>query len=170
MYISVLPLRKVVMVMMDMVKYCHICCRWDKCIYFVRKTKFQVKFFNIFSKSALDTLGAIFVCPVRPVSGSVRPVHGVCRNCTSGVRVFAMPVFVPCCRSSSPCPFFCYFCLPADGFSGAVRRFGFTYCPCCRDSRGVVAAAPGRGRAAGGKSGAYSSASPYTSPRSASSE
>lgn len=170
MYISVLPLRKVVMVMMDMVKYCHICCRWDKCIYFVRKTKFQVKFFNIFSKSALDTLGAIFVCPVRPVSGSVRPVHGVCRNCTSGVRVFAMPVFVPCCRSSSPCPFFCYFCLPADGFSGAVRRFGFTCCPCCRDSRGVVAAAPGAGRAAGGKSGAYSSASPYTLPRSASSE
>lgn len=109
MYISVLPLRKVVMVMMDMVKYCHICCRWDKCIYFVRKTKFQVKFFNIFSKSALDTLGAIFVCPVRPVSGSVRPVHGVCRNCTSGVRVFAMPVFVPCCRSSSPCPFFAIF-------------------------------------------------------------
>ena len=29
---------------------------------------------------------------------------------------------------------------------------------------------PGAGRAAGGKSGAYSSASPYTSPRSASSE
>lgn len=170
MYISVLPLRKVVMVMMDMVKYCHICCRWDKCIYFVRKNKIPSKIFNIFSKSALDTLGAIFVCPVRPVSGSVRPVHGVCRNCTSGVRVFAMPVFVPCCRSSSPCPFFCYFCLPADGFSGAVRRFGFTYCPCCRDSRGVVAAAPGAGRAAGGKSGAYSSASPYTSPRSASSE
>ena len=45
MYISVLPLRKVVMVMMDMVKYCHICCRWDKCIYFVRKNKIQVKFF-----------------------------------------------------------------------------------------------------------------------------
>ena len=170
MYISVLPLRKVVMVMMDMVKYCHICCRWDKCIYFVRKNKIPSKNFLIFSKSALDTLGAIFVCPVRPVSGSVRPVHGVCRNCTSGVRVFAMPVFVPCCRSSSPCPLFLLFCLPADGFSGAVRRFGFTYCPCCRDSRGVVAAAPGAGRAAGGKSGAYSSASPYTSPRSASSE
>ena len=43
MYISVLPLRKVVMVMMDMVKYCHICCRWDKCIYFVRKNKIPSK-------------------------------------------------------------------------------------------------------------------------------
>ena len=64
----------------------------------------------------MDTLGAIFVCPVRPVSGSVRPVHGVCRNCTSGVRVFAMPVFVPCCRSSSPCPFFLL-------FLSAGRRF-----------------------------------------------
>ena len=170
MYISVLPLRKVVMVMMDMVKYCHICCRWDKCIYFVRKTKFKVKFFNIFSKSALDTLGAIFVCPC-----GLFPV--ACGRCMEFAEI-ARPAS-GCLQCRYLCPaagrlhrvrFFCYFCLPADGFSGAVRRFGFTYCPCCRDSRGVVAAAPGAGRAAGGKSGAYSSASPYTSPRSASSE
>lgn len=112
------------------------------------KTKFHVNFFNIFPKSTLNTLGVIFACPLRPVSGGGQSVRGVCKNCTPGIRVSAMPVSVPCCRSSSPCPFFCYFCLPADGFSGAVRRFGFTCCPCCRDSRGVVAAAPGAGRTA----------------------
>ena len=112
------------------------------------KTKFQVNFFNIFPKSTLNTLGVIFACPLRPVSGGGQSVRGVCKNCTPGIRVAALPVSVPCCRSSAPCPFFCYFCLPADGFSGAVRRFGFTCCPCCRDSRGVVAAAPGAGRTA----------------------
>lgn len=116
------------------------------------KTKFQVNFFNIFPKSTLNTLGVIFACPLRPVSGGGQSVRGVCKNCTPGIRVSAMPVSVPCCRSSSPCPFFCYFCLPADGFSGAVRRFGFTCCPCCRDSRGGRLRSL-RSRGAGGSPG-----------------
>ena len=171
MYISVLPLRKVVMVMMDMVKYCHICCRWDKCIYFVRKNKIPSKIFLIYFQNQPwipSARSSSVPCGLFPVA---------CGRCMEFAEI-ARPAS-GCLQCRYLCPaagrlhrvrFFCYFCLPADGFSGAVRRFGFTYCPCCRDSRGVVAAAPGAGRAAGGKSGAYSSASPYTSPRSASSE
>ena len=56
------------------------------------KTKFQVNFFNIFPKSTLNTLGVIFACPLRPVSGGGQSVWGVCKNCTPGIRVSAMPV------------------------------------------------------------------------------
>lgn len=55
------------------------------------KTKFQVNFFNIFPKSTLNTLGVIFACPLRPVSGGGQSVRGVCKNCTPGIRVSAMP-------------------------------------------------------------------------------
>lgn len=66
------------------------------------KTKFQVNFFNIFPKSTLNTLGVIFACPLRPVSGGGQSVRGVCKNCTPGIRVSAMPASGPCSRIRYP--------------------------------------------------------------------
>lgn len=66
------------------------------------KTKFQVNFFNIFPKSTQNTLGVIFACPLRPVSGGGQSVRGVCKNCTPGIRVSAMPASGPCSRIRYP--------------------------------------------------------------------
>lgn len=66
------------------------------------KTKFQVNFFNIFPKSTQNTFGVIFACPLRPVSGGGQSVWGVCKNCTPGVRVSAMPASGPCSRIRYP--------------------------------------------------------------------
>ncbi len=66
------------------------------------KTKFQVNFFYIFPKSTLNTLGVIFACPLRPVSGGGQSVWGVCKNCTPGIRVSAMPASGPCSRIRYP--------------------------------------------------------------------
>lgn len=71
-------------------------------MYFVRKNKIPSKFFNIFPKSTLNTLGVIFACPLRPVSGGGQSVRGVCKNCTPGIRVSAMPASGPCSRIRYP--------------------------------------------------------------------
>lgn len=111
MYISVLPLRKVVMVMMDMVKYCHICCRWDKCIYFVRKTKFQVKFLIYFQNQPWipSARSSSVPCGLFPVA---------CGRCME---------FAEIARPASGCLQCRYLC-PAAGRLHRVRFFAIFVC------------------------------------------